>query len=553
MNVLEREMRSLLRHRGDERTLTRITLGRTLQRAVGSATIRRALAQLVEEAFGTGASDESVALLRRVLDGDRSGLSERLYYRRRSQAIRRLCTAALARMHAVASTPGNRQPAPTPIALPMVDRLAPERIDPMQYRGVDRSRALSAAALAAEMGGDIPQADRLLAQAYEHVYDHRGFRDPRALFEVAQNALYIARCRGDLSGMNAAIDQMKQLWERIEPSARMKVGLDCSELHLYQGETATAHAELEYALAVAGQGEGLLHAIALVRQAQLALLASNYARAQLLATRALELGAPHADVRAYACEVIGRCAWRTGRRWSSGGLEDCSSAFHALSVQTIATRDALLKGDDDLAWERARTCYAQALALRYWNLASRAAATLAGCRAGGAEVREGAWLTESLRLFFKPQRVNVYVGLDLFAFPNSPERRFAPSLRDAAVHQALREIYAERFSDSICAADPALLEGVLRAVIETLRTNAHPPLRDLRRRAAAHWGDRVLLQRRVTQEAKRLGWFVGVVWALAPATAQRAPAVQARAAARSVLHELQQAAAYKRLQSHYIA
>jgi hypothetical protein len=92
-----------------------------------------------------------------------------------------------------------------PIALRMVDRLIPEPIWPDHYRGPNRGRALSAAALSAEMSGEQELADAFISEAGNNVHDQFDRRDVASAFEVSQNEFFIARCRGNLHAMRTAV------------------------------------------------------------------------------------------------------------------------------------------------------------------------------------------------------------------------------------------------------------------------------------------------------------------------------------------------------------
>ncbi len=190
MNSLERNLRRWLR--GD--TAAASAVAQAVSRAYGTGDPAVALESAVAEAL-SGCRPSRRALLTRVRGG-RGRLSERTYFRAKKEIVQRLAEVVARRTSAAPNGRPRRAKDASPIALPMVDRLIPEPIAAERYRGPDRGRALSAAALCSEMAGDQERADTLLAQAGENALNQFGQRDAASSFEVAQNRFFIARCRG---------------------------------------------------------------------------------------------------------------------------------------------------------------------------------------------------------------------------------------------------------------------------------------------------------------------------------------------------------------------
>ncbi|MEO6913054.1 MAG: hypothetical protein ABI182_03410 [Candidatus Baltobacteraceae bacterium] len=334
-----------------------------------------------------------------------------------------------------------------PIALPMVDRLVPETISPDRFRGPDRGRALSAAALSAEMSGEQERADALISQAGDNVRDQFDRRDLSCAFEVAQNRFFISRCRGDLHGMRVGVRSMARLCDRLSAAARVKFALDCSEVCLYEGRLLDARSELDFALLGISSGEGtLLRSITLVRQAQIALARRDFKVAEETAEAATQMANAHADIRVYATEVLGRSSLHSGSRWSSNGLEECQSAFHALNVRTVLARHQLKRGNLDAACEMAKDSYDDAMQLRYWNLASRSASTLAMCL---PSTESRAWVAQALRLYLISAQPNAYLGDDLFDVDPSNSQRLRSYLYSEEAVALMGTIYLARCPDSV--------------------------------------------------------------------------------------------------------
>ncbi len=433
----------------------------------------------------------------------------------------------------------------------MVDRLEPERIEPGHYLGKDRGRALSAAALAAEMSGDGARADALLAEAADNVYDCFGVRDPASVFEVAQNALYVARCRGDLAAMRSAVRSMASVCARLSLSARMKFTLDRGELYLYEGRLRDARAELDLVFSLgACREDRLLWSIAYVRKAQIALATRNLKEAEETGKLASELAAPHADVRVYASEVLGRCSLQTGARWSPEGLDDCRSAFHALSMKSMAGRYLLERGAYERAWEIAKTTYDRARALKYHNLASQSAATLGACLLAAAPIDRGPWSMEALRLYLAPVDRNAYAADDLFHFPVRAPKKLGPFVLEDGFARSLADLYLARFQDSVFARGSTSL---LACIILSILRNAHAARSSgyaaLRRASSKEWLRRPIAMQSLDRDVRRLSRFLQALAVLWPVERRSEIIRSTHRETRRAQHALHQSMARYRWQS----
>lgn len=457
MNALERNIRSLVRRLHDDPQLHSL-FGDWLRRAFHAENASVALERALEEALGGLDTAHRTLLSDVILNPNRGRMSDRTYHRAKTEAVERL-GALISRRITQQKRPLQRSAEATPIALPMVDRLVPESISPNHYRGADRGRALSAAALCAEMSGEQERADIFILEAEQNVRDQFDRRDVASSFEVAQNEFFIARCRGDLAAMRAAIRGTARLHDRLSDAARLKVALDCSEVFLYEGRLQEARSELNFALLNASPGNStLLRSIALVRTAQIAAAARDLVTAEAAAIAATQTARSHADIRVYAAEVLARSALHTGNPWSSEGLETCQSVFHALSVRTLLARQHLRRADLDAAYEMAKKTLDDALRVRYWNLASCSAATLAACfSAAQAE----SWIAQALRFYLCSGRQNAYIGDDLF--PAAPEIALALRgfLNSDEAAEVVVQTYASHFPDSCLAALGATRESLL--------------------------------------------------------------------------------------------
>ncbi len=487
MNSLERSVRRLLR-----------------SPEIGSSLVREALQTC---------PDRRLSLAQLMGSSSRGSLSERTYYRAKKELVERIVEMLADGKVDLKSAPHKHVQDRTPIALPMVDRLTPEPIAAVHYQGPDRGRALSAAALSAEMSGEQNRADELLSEAGQHVRNQFGNRDILSSFEVCQNELYIARCRGDLQAMRNCVRQTARLRDRLSPAERLKVSLDCSEVYLYEGRLRDARAELDFSVLNASCGEGtLLRSIGLVRGAQIALTNHDFDAAEQAAMAALKIGKPHADIRVYAAEVLGRSSLQTGRRWSSKGLEECQSLFHSLSVRTVLARHYLKRRKLAAAFETAQGSYDEAMRFHYWNLASRSAVTIAMCL---TDAERKHWLAQGLQLYLSSKRENAYVGDDLFDIrPDALQTARSFLLSDDSL-VSLAKTYLQRFPDSVLEAGS---ESLLLALTEFLLRGA---LREHVSTSMLTSPSKRLLQQssglqELTREACRLGRFIAALSVLAP-------------------------------------
>ncbi len=441
-------------------------------------------------------------------------MSERSYYRAKKDIVERLAVVVAARL-----VPVNRSAAvaqatePAPIALPMVDRLMPETIRLESYCGTDRARALSAAALCAEMDADQTRADTFITAAAGHVRNQFGGFDVAAAFEVAQNAFFIARCRGDLVAMRAALRTMARFRERLSAEARVKFSLDCSEVFLYEGRLRDAALELQVAdLHASTCKSTLLQSIALVRRAQISLLTQDLHGAEEAGAGALYVARAHADIRVYAAEVLGRSALQTGSAWSSAGLEECRSVFHSLNVRTVLARHQLRNARMEVAAQTAHDAFDMAIRLRYWHLASRAGSTLALCLTSN-EARP--WISEVLRLHLRAKKQNAYMGADLFDGDARGRRLLREFLFTEDAVRAIAQTHLERFPDSALATHGAsfiarLTEFILRGATDP---SAHPS--PTFASAAKRFSQQTSLPE-FEREVRRLGNLVGALATLLP-------------------------------------
>ncbi len=461
-----------------------------------------------------GCSPKRRALLTQVLLPRPSGLSERSYYRAKKELVERVGDILSQRPIETRKRANKRANDVMPIALPMVDRLVPEPIRPEGYRGPDRGRALSAAALSAEMSGDRERADTLISEAGNNVRDQFDRRDVASEFEVSQNELFIARCRGDLSAMRRAVRTMAKLYERLSPAAQMKFALDCSEVYLYEGRLRDARSELDFASLNASHRDGtLLQSIALVRKAQLALAHRDLRAAEDAAETAANVGQLHADIRVYAAEVLGRSALQSGNPWSSDGLEECQSVFHALCLRTVLARHRLQRGHSDAASEMAEQAYEEATRLRYWNLASRSAFTLAVCSASNEAC---AWVTEALRLYLISKRQNAFLGDDLFEIGPRGRTVVRSFLESNAAVPLMKEVYVERFPDSVFQGEfDSLLGRVTLFILRGALDGQSAPMIDVFSPAAKQWSRTIRLQE-IERGISRLGSLLAALAVLLP-------------------------------------
>ncbi|MDQ2864596.1 MAG: hypothetical protein M3R51_00055 [Candidatus Eremiobacteraeota bacterium] len=497
-------MRRLLGQLRDEPDASSSVLAGWLRRAFEAHNENAALNLALAQAL-SGCTAQRRATLTRVLRSrDRCRLSDRSYYRARKEVVERLAGTISERLADTKSRPQKRAREARPIALPMVDRLAPERILPDHYRGPDLGRALSAAALSAEMSGEQELADALISEAGDNIRNQFDRRDVASAFEVVQNKFFIARCRGDLLAMRAGVRSMAPLYDRLTRAARVKFALDCSEVYLYEGRLHDAQSELDFALLNDSFREGtLLKSITLVRKAQIALARHDLKTAEEAAKTAAQSARTHADIRVYAAEVLGRSSLQSGSRWSTYGLEECQSVFHALSVRTLLARHRLQRGNLEAACTMAETSYKSALQLRYWNLASRSASTLAIC---SSSEDAADWLAEALRLHLISRQQNAYAGNDLFdTGPRSSElmRSFLHSDELVAV---ICEIYLRRFPHSLF--EPGtdsllwrLTRCVLRGTLDVQNMGSY----DLFTPAAKRWLQQPIHLDEIEREVGRLG------------------------------------------------
>ncbi len=316
--------------------------------------------------------------------------------------------------------------------------------------------------------------------------------------------------------MRSAVRDMAGLRSRLSSPAQLKFSLDCSEVFLYEGRLRDAHSELEFAFLNAPSRAGtLLWSIALVRQAQIALARHDLAAAEEAGANATKVASPHADIRVYAAEVLGRSSLRTGRPWSSDGLEECQSAFHALSVRTILARHHLRRERLAAAFETAEESYTQAMRLRYWNLASRSAATLATCLASQPEGQ--AWLGRALRLYLAPRRQNAFVGDDLFDDGSRSLRMVEAFVRCDEAVSLIGEEYLRRFPDSVFEGGcDSLLARVTKFILSGVLDVRRAPGCELFTSAAKRLSRQGVRFDAIERDVRRLGSFISAVSILRP-------------------------------------
>ncbi len=546
VNALERNLRALLRqpHRRD---FSSAVLSDGLRRAFGARCESEAWELAVNEAFRGCTAKRRLMLIGVMRGSGRTRLSERTYYRAKKEVIERLTAVICERLRESKRQPFKRAQEHAPIALPMVDRLVPEPIEPEYYHGPGRGCALSAAALAAEMSGDQERADMFILKAGDNVLNQFGRRDVAAAFEVSQNEFFIARCRGNLHAMHNAVQVMARFRDRLNPAARLKFALDCSEVYLYEGRVKDAQAELDFASLNASADEGtLLRSIAFVRRAQIALACRDLRAAEEAGVAAASIARPHADIRVYAAEVLGRSALHTGRPWSTNGLEECQSAFHALCVRTVLARHLLQRGKHERACETAEDSYERAMRLRYWNLASSSASTLAACVDTAEAPR---WLAEALRLYLAPQRQNAYVGNDLFdVVPRgSPLMRAFVNSDEAAA--LMIEMYRRRFAPS--GLEPGLdmvLSRAARLMLQGARDVHNVLPYDFLTRAVGQWSDRSSVLQQIEDGIRELGNLISALSILYPFEERNDFIVGTRRQARSVVLSLRRSLARQKWQ-----
>lgn len=438
-------MRRLLRRPLSARPAPDAPLAASLRRAFGTKSETHALDLAIAEALHGYAPKRRKTLMHALRSSGRSCVRGRSYYRAKKEIVERLVEIIGDRLSDT-KTPAKPANEATPIALPMVDRLVPERIVPDRYCGPDRGRALSAAALAAEMAGEQERADSLISEASENVRNQFDRIDIASAFEVSQNEFFISRCRGDLHGMRAAVRAVAQFYSRLSAPARLKLSLDCSEVFLYEGRLRDACAELDFALLdTSSRGGTLLKSIALLRTAQIALARHDFRGAEEAGKSATIVARSHADIRVYATEVLGRSSLQTKSAWSSDGLEECQSAFHSLCVRTVLAWHHLQRGNLDAACETAKSSYDQAMRLRYWNLASRSASTLANAL---SSYETKMWLMQALRLYLMSKRQNAFIGDDLFELRSRSLHVTRSFLLSSDAATLLSDVYLAHFPDS---------------------------------------------------------------------------------------------------------
>ncbi len=509
-------MRRLLRGLQDDRASPlRSAFAERLRRAFQAGDVRTAFDLAALDALRDCSPSRRAVLAQALASRRPTHLSARTYYRAKKQAVERLAETISIRLKEFERSSPGRPSEPTPIALPMVDRLTPEPIGQDRYRGPDRGRALSAAALCAEMSGEQQRADTLISAAADNVRNQFGCLDVACAFEVAQNQFFIARCRGDVCAMRAALRTPARLYDRLSHDARLKFSLDCSEVYLYEGRLREAHAELKFALLDASRCSGtLLQSIALVRKAQVALAFRDMREAEAAARAAADAARPHADIRVYAAEVLGRLALRTGRAWSSEGLEQSHSVFHALSVKTMLARHQANRLQFDAACQTAADSYEAAMALRYWNLASRSASTLAFCLPAQ---ESQAWLARAVRLYLTAQKQNVYFGDDLFDCEGGGSRAACSFLQTDDALRVIGQTYLERFPNSMFAAEGhsvlrRLTRFILQGALDTNPAARSDSLASVAARCLRHSFSSAEIER----EVRRVGSFIGALAVLLP-------------------------------------
>ncbi len=470
---------------------------------------------VVREALQRCSPDRRAVLARIVRSSERGSLSQRTYYRAKKELVERIVEVLVENTSDTAREPRTPVRDRTPIALPMVDRLTPEPIAENQYRGPDRGRALSAAALSAEMAGEQSRADALLSEAGRYVRNQFDIRDIPSAFEVCQNEFYIARCRGDVYAMRKCVRQMTLLYDRLSAAERLKFSLDCSEVYLYEGRVRDAGAELDFSTMNGTRNEGtLLQSIGLVREAQIAFTRRDFSAAEAAGRAAAEIAQPHADIRVYATELLGRSSLQTDRPWSANGLDECQSVFHSLSVRTVLARHHVKRGCLDAAYETAQSSYDEAMLFRYWNLASRSAVTIAMCV---TDAERQSWLAQGLQLYLRSKGQNAYVGNDLFDLGDRSAqtmRSFLLCDRNVAL---LATAYRQRFPDSILETAsqsllPALTRFLLRGALNEHTPNSTAALTSATKMASQQF----LGLHELAREVCRLGRFVASLSVLTP-------------------------------------
>ncbi len=549
MNNLEREVRRLVRHLNDESRLRHLPLAQTLCTVYGTQSIKGAVQKVFDETFARHPEDNGSAVLAQVLSGNRGLLSERTYYRRRREALERVTTVILDRLqnHGSAGPPAAR--AVKLMAHSVLDHSHPESLDPKAYRGPERGRAFGALAVAAEMGGNPARADLLLSNAKEHVFDYRGFRDPISVFEVGQDAFFIAGCRSDLKAMRAAIQFMTPACQRLGTSALSTLALNCSGLYLYEGRYNDAASELNLAAIYRPWNDSWIRSRALMRSAQLALLSGNLHRAEDAARRAAAVGASHVDIAAGAAAVLARCAWRTGKEWTSAVAVD-KSTYHGLYLQTLYARDLLRRGLYENAWEAAKSAYDAALAVGYMQLASSAAATLTGCLLAANPGDRGPWSLEPLRLHLTSRTRNAYQSEDLFLVPQPLAQLFRGMLYDDQTVSMLAQLYVQRHPDSTFSGDGELLFKILVSVLYPA-DSGKTTLDELRKEAAKEWSRRVVARKDIDKEMRRISVFTQRLSVVFPTDERSQFNRAARKRVTAMQHTLHQSLAQNRRQWLY--
>lgn len=514
MNSLERDVRRLLRRARDGPEIG-TALAERLRLAYRTQSASAALDIATTEAL-RGCSPARRATLANVLrSANRARSSERSYYRAKKELVERLAAVICGRLNAPKPRSKTQPRETMPIALQMVDHLVPEAISPEQYRGPDRGRAFSAAALAAEMSGEQGRADVLISEAAMNVRNQYDRRDAASAFEVLQNEFFIARCRGSLRAMRAAVRNMARLHDRLGPPAHAKFALDCSEVFLYEGRLHDAGSELDFALLNASSCDGtLLRSIALVRKAQIAFARHDLRTAEEAGQAAMQTARPHADIRVYAAEVLGRSSLRTGSRWSSNGLEECRSVYHALSVQTVLARHRLRHAKMGTAYEMAEKSYEQAMRHQYWDLASRSASTIAACLTSG---ESQAWFSQALRLYMHSKYQNAYVGDDLFELGLRTTQVARSFLLSQDAVELMDELYRKRFPNPLFEKDRAsLLSSAIPLMLRCAFDERAGVPADIFAPSPKQRALRSVGLQELEREIGRLGQFIGTLAILFP-------------------------------------
>lgn len=515
VNSLERNVRRLLRRPPGARPAPDAGLHASLRRAFGTQSETHALDLAIDEALCGYAPKRRKVLMQALRGSGRVCVRGRTYYRAKKEIIERLVEIVGDRLsdtkpHAKLASEA------VPIALPMVDRLVPERIVPDRYYGPDRGRALSAAALAAEMAGEQERADSLIFEASENVRNQYDRIDIASAFEVSQNAFFISRCRGDLHGMRDAVRAGARFYSRLSAPARLKYSLDCSEVFLYEGRLQDACAELDFALLDSSSRAGtLLKSIVLLRKAQIALARHDLQGAEDAGRSAMIVARGHADIRVYATEVLGRSSLQTKNAWSSDGLEECQSAFHSLCVRTVLARHQLQRGKTDAACETARSSYDQAMQLHYWNLASRSASTLASV----VSCHEAqTWLMRALRLYLMSKRQNAFIGDDLFEVGSCSSHVTRTFLLSSDAATLLSNVYLTRFPNSAFEADAnSILSGIASFMLRgSVRAEKSVPVPSVLLSSAANLCTQSTGLQEIERAVRRLGHLICALSILFP-------------------------------------